>query len=286
MTTVSQSTHRARRPVWIRVWIGLCLLAPIIVLAPLAEAETTDANAQRWAEIRTALFADRPIEDGAALLQLDAPYRAEDAAVVPIALRSLLDPSQGRPIRSLWLIVDMNPVPVAASIRFPGAAHWTQLATRIRVNAYTQVRAIAETDEGTLYMVERFVKASGGCSAPSLKDPAAAAAQLGRTKLVLPQRARAGAPLVAQFMIKHPNSSGLQFDQIARQFIAADYVKRIQASYRGQVLFIAETGISISEDPSLRFDLIPDGPGELTVQVTDSKGRSFEQRASVALDGD
>ena len=39
--------------------------------------------------------------------------------------------------------------------------------TRIRVDKYTYVRAIAEKNDGEKFMVSNFVKAAGGCSAPS-----------------------------------------------------------------------------------------------------------------------
>lgn len=271
--------------VWVRIYLLVLLALPTALLSLGALAADSNADAQRWAEIRAALFGDRPVTDGKGTIDLETPYRAEDAAVVPIAIRSVLDPAQARRIKSLYLVVDMNPSPVAAAFHFPGDRPWDELSTRVRVNAYTYIRAIAETDDGTLHMVANYVKASGGCSAPSLKDPAAAAAQLGRMKLLLPEKISPGERLAAQLLIKHPNSSGLQFDQVSRQFIPADYVKRIEASYRGKTLFTADTDISISEDPSVRFGFVPDASGELTVQVKDSKGRAFEQRFPVASSG-
>jgi sulfur-oxidizing protein SoxY len=271
--------------VWVRVYLFVLIALPSVLLSLGALAAEGDEDAQRWAEIGTALFGDRPVTDGKDIIRLETPYRAEDAAVVPIAIRSLVDPAQGRRIKSLYLVIDMNPSPVAATFHFPADRPWDELSTRVRVNAYTNVRAIAETDDGVLHMVANYVKASGGCSAPSLKDPAAAAAQIGRMKLLLPEKVSPGERLAAQFLIKHPNSSGLQFDQVSRQFIPADYVKRIEASYRGQVLFTADTDISISEDPSIRFSFVPDASGDLTVQVKDSRGRAFEQRFPVTAGG-
>ena len=42
---------------------------------------------------------------------------------------------------------------------------------------------MAETSDGQLYVVERFVKAAGGCSAPALKDKEVAMARLGKMQL-------------------------------------------------------------------------------------------------------
>ena len=285
MTVVSQSAHRP----WSSLRFGLGLIALLASLpwgAAPALAEGDDPAAQaRWAELRAALFGDRPVADGAGLIGLETPYRAEDAAVVPVAVKSLMDPAAGHFIKDLYLIIDMNPVPLAATFHFPGPAAWDRLATRVRVNAYTNVRAVAQTDDGRLFTVANFVKAAGGCSAPSLKDPAAAAAQLGRMKLVLPEQLKPGARLTAQLMIKHPNSSGLQFDQVARQFIPADYIQRIDLAYQGQPLFSVDSNISISEDPSIRFGLVPAAAGDLRVQVKDSAGRRFEQTFPIAVTG-
>ncbi|HYN78434.1 MAG TPA: quinoprotein dehydrogenase-associated SoxYZ-like carrier [Lamprocystis sp. (in: g-proteobacteria)] len=287
MTTVSQSAHRPEFRVWPGAWV---LLLAMVLLGGLgrvrAEQTQVDPDQARWGEIRSALFGDRPVADGKDLLQLSTPYRAEDAAVVPVSIKPLLDPTAGRNIQDLYLIIDMNPVPLAATFHFPGAQPWDEIATRIRVNAYSNVRAVARTDDGQLHMVANYVKASGGCSAPSIKDPAAAAAQIGRMKLVLPERVNPGERLAAQFLIKHPNNSGLQFDQVSRQFIPADYVKHIAVSYQGQPLFTADTNISISEDPSIRFGLIPAAAAtDLSVQVQDSTGRAFEQTFPVVPSG-
>jgi sulfur-oxidizing protein SoxY len=242
----------------------------------------SDDAGERWNQIGARLFGDRPVLDGRELISLETPYRALDAAVVPVNIELLAGQTPERYVEALYLVIDMNPSPVAAVFRFPGPRAWTTLSTRVRVNAYSHVRAIAQTSDGELYMAANFVKASGGCSAPSLKDPAAAAAQLGRMKLRLPEEIAAGDALVAQLMIKHPNSSGLQFDQVARHYIPADFVRTIKVSYGGEPLFTVDADISISEDPSIHFDFVPAAPGSLEVEVTDSSGRAFRQGFDVA----
>ena len=48
------------------------------------------------------------------MLAIDAPYRAEDAALVPIGIRSLLADDDARGIRGITLVIDENPSPLAA----------------------------------------------------------------------------------------------------------------------------------------------------------------------------
>jgi sulfur-oxidizing protein SoxY len=279
MTPVSESAHTFSPRGGLAVLAFTLLTAALAISSLPASAEGDDA---RWGEIKSSLFGDRSVQDGKDLIGLDTPYRALDAAVVPVDIKSLDAQTPDRFIKNLYLVIDMNPSPVAAVFHFPGTHGWDSLSTRVRVNAYTHVRAIAETNDGGLYMAANFVRAAGGCSAPSLKDPAAAEAQRGKMKLLLPAEPRAGNPLIAQILIKHPNHSGLQFDQVSRQFIPADFVKTIELSYQGEPLFSVDSDISISEDPSLRFNFIPASGGEIAVRVTDSTGREFAERFDVA----
>jgi sulfur-oxidizing protein SoxY len=226
-----------------------------------------------WADIREALFEDRPIEDGSKLLALDAPIRAYDAAVVPVAIKAL-QPAQ--PIRTVHLIVDKNPAPVAVVFHLqPGVP--ADLSARVRINEYTPVRAIAETEDGRLWMVERFVKAAGGCSAPATKDKDAAMARIGRMKLKPQGLPNAGEPLPVEVLISHPQYTGMQIDQVSRNWIPPDHLTRVAVRWNDRPLLEMDADISLSEDPALGFVLHPDGPGTLTVVADDTEGRHFEQ---------
>jgi sulfur-oxidizing protein SoxY len=268
MTVVSTMGHRSRVgiPTTLLLILAFCSLNSGQVLA----AESQD----RWLQIKTSLFGDKYVESGADLLALDTPVRAMDAAVVPITIESKLSQTPERYIKGLYLVIDNNPSPVAAVFKFPGKHDWKSLSTRVRINAYTDLRAIAEMSDGKLYMVNNYVKASGGCSAPSLKDPKAAMAHLGKIKFRMPEEFDSGVT-TTQLMIKHPNSSGLQFDQISRHYIPADFIRTIQVTYNGEEVFTADTDISISEDPSIHFGFEPRKAGVLEVYVKDSKGRTF-----------
>ncbi len=253
------------------------LLLVVVTAAGASQAQPAQQSSARWTEIQSAILGDTAVADGAELIALDTPSRALDAAVVPVEIATRFDQTAQRHIRKLFLIIDNNPSPVAAIFEFPGDRNWKTISTRIRVNAYTDVRVVAELNDGKAYMVSNFVKASGGCSAPALKDPAAARAQLGRMKLIVPDD-NVDDLLLAKLMVRHPNSSGLQFDQITRNYIPADYIRSIEVTYKDEPLFKVATDISISENPMIAFGFAADSPdGSIDVQVKDSEGREFEQ---------
>jgi sulfur-oxidizing protein SoxY len=138
------------------------------------------------------------------------------------------------------------------------------------------VRAIAETNDGQLYMATRFVKAAGGCSAPPGKDAQAAQATLGRMKFRIDGAAGGNRPVLAQLMISHPNNSGLAMDQVSRLYTPAHFVRRVNITYAGQPVMSADVDFSISENPNFRFYFQPRGEGELKAVVVDSRDRRFE----------
>ncbi len=277
MTIVAVMKHKvvARR--------GNLLCALTVILCCLALGTVSAAEDARWLEIKTSLFGDRTVHSGKDVIKLETPYRAMDAAIVPVTIKSEFVQAPDNYIKDLYLVIDNNPSPVAAAFHFSGKHNWESLATRVRVNAYTELRAIAETNDGKIYMVNNFVKASGGCSAPSLKDPAAAAAKLGKMKFRLPEESSPGSLLLAQLLIKHPNNSGLQFDQVSRQFIPADFIRSIEVTYNGEVVFTVDSDISISEDPSIHFGFVPENEGELKVRVKDSNDRTFTYSQGLPL---
>lgn len=263
-----------------RTLMTAAILAPLLARAQ-ARPEDDPERSEPWQKVRAALFGRQPITDITGStdgrLTLQAPGRAEDAAVVPVAIVA------SQPLKRLWLITDHNPSPVSATFTFGPASGPVRLETRLRVDSYTVMRCVAETESGPWLMTTRFVKASGGCSAPPGKDPAAAWATLGRMRLRTEGAAAAGQPIQAQLMISHPNHSGLAMDQLTRQFTPAHFVRDIAIAYAGLPVLTADVDFSLSENPNLRFWFVPRASGALTAHIEDNKGLTFDASLPIAL---
>ena len=147
--------------------VSIPLVAVVALVLSLAAPVWADGEDEsRWNALREMLFQDRPIHDGADILALDAPYRAHDASVVPISIEPAFPQTEERHIKTVTLLIDENPLPVAGRFHFTPASGRAALSTRVRVNAYTNIRVIAETNDGKLYMTKRYVKAAGGAPRP------------------------------------------------------------------------------------------------------------------------
>jgi sulfur-oxidizing protein SoxY len=249
-----------------------------ILLMPAARADTEDAErAARWQVLQEAIFGNREVRDGAGVVQLDAPPRALDAALVPISIQL----TTKEPMKALYLVIDNNPSPLAAHVTFGPKADPRSMKMRVRVNEYTLMHAIAETQSGRLYMTEKFVKAAGGCSAPAGSGTKDALRDLGRMKLRLLDKFRANQPVQAQLMIRHPNFNGMQMDQLTRHVTPARFIKTTDVTYEGAKVFTLESDIAISSDPVFTFGFVPEREGQLKVAIRDSDNASFEHSFEV-----
>lgn len=279
MQTRSIAHRRLGAPV--AVFLAACVAAAALLAgapeAAAAQQQTRNANDKIWNSLKAEVFGDRPIQLDTGLVSLDAPKRAQDAAIVPVDIR--IDPLKAPAgVKSLTLIVDVNPAPVAATFVFGEGAGVTKLSTRLRINDYSYVRAIAETNDGQLHMTQSFVKASGGCSAPALKNQDEAMASMGQMKLRQFPVETADAMTKMrelQLMIRHPNNSGFQRDPLTQYFIPAHFVHTMKVSQGDRLILSMEGGISISEDPNFRFDFVTQDEGEISVEAVDTEGKSF-----------
>jgi len=246
-------------------------------------AQAPDPNASAiWQKVHADLFAGAQIDTAQGVIALDTPPRAEDAAIVPIALRGAFPQSPERFIDRVWLLIDNNPSPIAAVFDFTPESGRAEIETRIRIEQYTYVRAVARTNDGRLHTIANYVKASGGCSAPAGKDAVAAKANLGKMRLRVDEATTEGQPARAQLMVSHPNDSGLAMDQVTRTYATPHFVRRVEVRYAGKPLLNADVDFSISENPNFRFYFLPGDGGDLEARVVDNQDLEFRTSLTVA----
>jgi len=246
-----------------------------------ADDDDPGARAERWQALHQALFPGRSLQDGAGIVKLDAPPRALDAALVPIGIEL----SGVKAIKSVYLIIDGNPSPLAAHFTFGPKADPHSLKLRVRVDRYTDIHAIAASQDNQLFVTSRFVKASGGCSAPAGSDDTAALADMGRMKLHVVGDFVAGKPAQAVLMVRHPNFNGMQMNQITRYYTPPRFIRTIDASYEGASIFHLDSDISMSTDPVITFGFVPKSKGQMKIVVRDSKDATFDGTFEVPGEG-
>jgi sulfur-oxidizing protein SoxY len=268
----------------------LLLVAGLLTAIPIAsmvQAATPDSY-DPWPGLVQDIFKNRAIDEGTGVVAIEMPYRAEDAAIVPVTLRVKLSPADDRRVVAITLVIDQNPAPMAARFELGQDSSVSEISTRVRVNSYTDVHAVAELSDGKLYMTKTYVKASGGCSAPAGKNAEEANAKLGQIRFrqfARPTDGPQNGTREAQIMIGHPNNSGLQMDQLTRLYIPAFFVNELRIWQDETLVMAMEGGISISEDPNIRFTYVPNGAKRIRVEAKDTEGHLFQHEWPVDNSG-
>ena len=254
---------------------GLATLAAsmFVFASPSAYAEE-----DMWPILKEQTFGDRAISEEDGLVVLETPSKVEDAALVPLTVR--VPPSVKGKIKSLTLIIDNNPDPKVATLNFGPAAGTggeRSFSTRVRVDNFSHVRAILETEDGSLHMTKKFLAAAGGCAAMQAKDPDADTADMGKMIVRKFTPALESSPVwAAQVMVKHPNHNGMQLDINTAEFIPAQFVKEMKVTRDGELVFKLDGTFSISTNPNFRFTFGRGDENSLDVVITDTDGTVFE----------
>ncbi len=255
------NTHAARAQAWAR------RSAPVLVLTlgcavtlPPALADTEAPQSGAWQNMRHNLYGTRDIgETDDTLMSIEAPGSTPDPAATPVVVH--FGPQLQGKVRVVRLIIDNNPAPLATTLTLKAGLPVEQIDLRVRIDRYTSVRAIAETTDGQLQMRSTWVNASGGCSAAPAATPGG---KLGEIRFRPSSDEKA-----LQISVRHPNNSGFQIDPRSGDPIPPHFIAHMRLLQGQDVLMEADTGISLSENPTLRIATSRPLDIPLTFEATD-----------------
>lgn len=250
----------------------------VVLAASLAAPVPARADVDDWPMLHATVFQNRDIIEGDGVVIIDAPAQADDGALVPITVR--VPPEVKGPLKSLTIVLDKNPVPVVAQLHFGPAAGEggeRRFSTRIRVDSFSHIRAVVETEDGKLHMTKGFIAAAGGCAAMNAKDPTAEAEGMGKMIVKTFPPALDSTPIwEGQVMLKHPNFSGYQINPNTGEMIEARFLEKMTVKRDGELVFTLDGTPSISANPYFRFTFGRGENNDLDVTMKDTDGTVFQ----------
>jgi len=259
----------------LRAAVLACLLFGIYGVAS-AGSDVQTPSSGAWEYLQRQFYPDRSLGVvDANFMSLEAPANTPDPAATPLTLH-FGNAAIGH-IKQIRVIIDNNPSPVAATFDVASGARVAEIGLRVRIDRFTSVRAIAEATDGRFEMRSAWVNASGGCSAP---PSTLTAGTLGEIRFRPSPDARS-----MLISIRHPNNSGFQIDPRSGEPIASHYVSHLRFSSDGRTLLQADTGISLSENPTLRIASDQPLSAPITVDVVDSTDAHFNASWGGAIAG-
>lgn len=263
---------------------GLLLAAFAIQPALAGPDARKEASRKVWEDqLKPANFQDREVREGAAndVIEIKAPFRADDPTLVPVTIHSRLSDASDRYIEKMHVFIDKNPLPLVGVFDLTRKSGKADLAMRVRVDDFSYIRVVAETNDGELYMDQNFVRSLGGCSAPPGEAAEESKNHMGEIAVKTIGEFKAGEPNLAQLQVRHPNVTGMAIDQRTRARPPAHFVKHVEVEYDGEKVLSADLTFAISLDPTFRFFFIPKGKGEFRITATDTKDQTWEETIPV-----
>ena len=238
------------------LYITMAIFAAIVLLAAQVYSKTSTWD--DWLKEDTFgnefLYYDQSV-------QIQAPYRAIDPAGVGLTLR---DSGIGiQHFTKLTLIIDDNPTPCCAEFEFHNIEPFVM--TNVRVNAYTYLTLVSEDSYGNKRYNKQFIKAAGGCSAPPVTTTDK---PFGTINLIQTQG-------WTKIKIWHPNYSGMQFNQLTRTEIPAEYIENVKMWVDGTLAWEYNGTIGIAQDV---FFMMPINTHnrEVYIEANDNLGNMFK----------
>jgi sulfur-oxidizing protein SoxY len=162
------------RRTWLRMtgaWFGFAVTvkAPGFVTAVWAQevfSGVPQADEKVEATLKR-LFGNRPLQSGEGKIKLELPLIAEDGGNVAITVDVNLPLTGATHVNNVYVISDKNRRPMLAKFSFTPESGKALITTSIRLATTTDVRAIVELSDNTLYAVTKHVRVTiSGCDLP------------------------------------------------------------------------------------------------------------------------
>ncbi|WP_068863642.1 quinoprotein dehydrogenase-associated SoxYZ-like carrier [Erythrobacter dokdonensis] len=243
------------------------LAAPVAALAQPLPADPL--GSPMWDYHAQKLFAGAPVvfDDK---VQVQLPMLAENQHVMPVTVDAR---ALGEVVR-IVIFADLNPIPVA--VEYTPLEAQAFVATRIKLDQRTPVRAAVLTADGVWHVAGDWVDAAGGgCSAPPLSRVRGDwADHLGEMRGAVWSGADVTRLRVA---FRHPMDTGLV------ENIPVYNIERLTVSdAAGKLLARMAIHASVSEDPSFTLMLVPQVTGAISVAARDTGGLEFDGQIAPA----
>lgn len=190
------------------------------------------------------------------------PEIAENQRVFPVTVDARALPA----VRRIVLFADLNPIPVAVDYAPTEAEPF--LATRIKLDQRTPVRAAVQTEDGTWHIGGSWIDAAGGgCSAPPVSRVKGDwADHLGEVRAG--QWSEKAGETRLRMTFRHPMDTGLV------ENIPAYNIERLTIrDAAGKPLGNMQIFGSVAEDPA--FTVVVKATGTISFEARDSAGLQF-----------
>jgi len=155
MSSLNLGDGLTRRQMIVSVSAATFAAMALPTASALASPADVDAAVQK-------IVAGRTVKSGG--IKLELPEIAENGATVPLTASMDSPMTAADHVKSMHFFADGNPNPDVASFHFTPRSGVAKASTRIRLAKTQSIVAVAETNDGSVYVIKVLVKVTiGGC---------------------------------------------------------------------------------------------------------------------------
>ena len=219
--------------------IGSALLLPIRAIAAIWNKAAFDATDLEVAEDGLSITDEITSKD----IDLTAPSRAENGAIVQVAVNSRIPNSE-----AIAIFVDKNPTALIGNYMFSGSAP-ANMVTRIKMAETSTIKVIVKAGDRYFTTSKKVIVLEDGCGGTS------SAKEKFKSSMKIRAKQVEGGPAVqVKAIITHPMHTGLGKDN-SGQLIPAHFIQLITIKHNGKPAVDMQLGTGISKNPYLTFHL-------------------------------
>ncbi len=184
--------------------------------------------------------------------------------------------------REVRVYAPRNPRPRVIALYFTPACGEARMSTRVRLDSFQDVVAIAQMSDGKIYEAVRNVNVTyGACEAAVANDqfPPGWAPSI---RVAVPEAAAAGEIFTARTIINHPMETGLRRDSSGLP-VPIRIAERFTCRANGTVVFAAKLEPAISANPYIAFSLQLTETARLDFEWIDTTGEVYSTQKLVSV---
>ncbi|MBM3612491.1 MAG: hypothetical protein FJX19_05945 [Alphaproteobacteria bacterium] len=215
-------------------------------------------------------------------IEIAMPEFSDSGVSVPMSLHIPSPMTPENHPRVVRVYAARNPRPRIVAFYFTPECGEARISTRVRLDSFQDVVAVAEMSGGARFQAVRRVNVTYGACEDAVANDQFPPGWAPRIRISVPERVAPGEIFPVRTIISHPMETGLR-REASGLLIPVRIAESFACRAGGRTLFSAKLEPAIAANPYFAFSLRLRETSELTFEWTDTTGEVYADRARVEV---
>ncbi|GGD41939.1 hypothetical protein GCM10011358_27280 [Sinisalibacter lacisalsi] len=215
-------------------------------------------------------------------IEITMPEFSDSGQSVPMDLYVPADMTPEDHPRVVRVYAARNPRPRVIALYFTPACGEAWVSTRVRLDSFQDVVAVAEMADGETFRAVRRVNVTYGACEEAVANNQFPLGWQPKIRISTPDQVAPGEIFTVRTIINHPMETGLRYNS-SGLLIPVRIVERFSCRIGGEEVFGAKLEPAIASNPYLAFKLRLDESADLEFEWLDTTGEVYRRSARVEV---